>query len=251
MDTRSDFYAQKSGRFPAAVALAFGLIASTIFGARAIEKLKDSDQTIAVTGSAKRRIKSDRVVWSAEVSSQAEGRAAAYHALAADVPKVTAWLASKGVPAGDLKVQAISTVEIHPHDKEGREMAEVTSAYLMKQSIEVRSSRVDLITDVSREATQLIEQGIAIESEAPQYHYTRLGDLKIEMLGEAARDARVRAERIAKSSGSLIGPLRSARMGVMQVNGADDSETSAEGVNDTASVEKDVMAVMSSSFALQ
>jgi uncharacterized protein len=77
-----------------------------------------------------------------------------------------------------------------------------------------------------------------------------LGDLKILMLAEAAKDAKLRAEQIAASTGRIVGPLRSARMGVMQINPAGSSDTSGEGNNDITSLEKDVIAVVTSSFAL-
>ncbi|MGB7963317.1 MAG: SIMPL domain-containing protein, partial [Propionicimonas sp.] len=78
-----------------------------------------------------------------------------------------------------------------------------------------------------------------------------LGDLKIEMLGEAAADARMRAEQIAASTGAKVGVLRSARMGVMQINPAGVSAVSSEGNNDTSSLEKDVFAVVSAGFTLK
>jgi|SRR5579871_1844647 len=242
---------EKSGRFPAAIALAVGLIASTMVGARALVRIKSADQTISVTGSAKRRIKSDLVVWSAEVSSTSKDRSAAYKKLAGDVPKVTAWLARQGVPADKIKVHSIATVEQHPIDKEGHLTNDVVSGYVLKQSVEVRWSDVDRVERIAREATELLDEGVVIESGAPDFHYTKVASLKIEMLADASRDARVRAEQIASSTGSRIGPLRSARMGVMQINAADQTETDAEGMNDTSSIDKDVMAVVTSSFALE
>lgn len=60
-------------------------------------------------------------------------------------------------------------------------------------------------------------QGILLESMAPEYLYTKLGEEKITMLAEAAKDAKVRADRIAESTGSSLGSVRSARMGVLQI----------------------------------
>ena len=71
------------------------------------------------------------------------------------------------------------------------------------------------------------------------------------MLHEAAKDTRVRAQQIADATGARLGPLRSARMGVMQINPADSTETSSEGNNDTSSLDKDVIAVVTSNFQLE
>ncbi|MBI4970275.1 MAG: SIMPL domain-containing protein, partial [Candidatus Omnitrophica bacterium] len=80
---------------------------------------------------------------------------------------------------------------------------------------------------------------------------TGLGELKIEMLREATKDAKKRAEEIATSSGNKIGPIRSARMGVFQITPVNSYDTSDSGYNDTSSLEKRVTAVVKAEFAIQ
>ena len=84
----------------------------------------------------------------------------------------------------------------------------------------------------------------------PEYIYTKLADLKIQMLADASRDARVRAEQIAGNTGASIARLQTARMGVMQVNAANESEVSGTGMNDTTSLEKDALAVVTATFGI-
>jgi hypothetical protein len=239
------------GRFQLGVALALGLIAATVVGSRALVRVKSEDQTIQVTGSAKRRIRSDLVIWSATVSYKSDTMAGAYKSLAAATPKVVDYLKHKGIAATEIVVDSISTKPMHAHDKEGRELEETITGYTMSQTVEVKSNDVDRVTEVSRAATELINQGIPIDSAAPEYHYTRLGELKIQMLHEAAKDTRVRAEQIAQATRAKLGPLRSAKMGVMQINPADSTETSSEGNNDTSTLDKDVIAVVTSNFQLE
>jgi hypothetical protein len=116
--------------------------------------------------------------------------------------------------------------------------------------LEIRSAEIDKLTEVSRKVTQLINQGILLESNEPEYLYTKLAELKVVMLADAARDGRERAAQIASSAGGKVGEMRSAEMGVLQVNAADANEISGYGVNDTKSVEKDVLAVVHVTFAL-
>ena len=114
----------------------------------------------------------------------------------------------------------------------------------------MRSTNVGEISQIAREATELINQGILIESTAPKYYYTKIGDLKVEMLGEAAKDAKDRAEKIASSTGNSIGSIRSAKMGVLQITAADSTDVSDYGVYDTSTIEKDMTAVVNVSFAV-
>lgn len=234
----------------AGVALAIGLVMSSIIFGWFFAKSKKTDEAITVTGSARKRIKADLVVWSAGVSFQAPALADAYRSLSESVPRVKQYLISKGIPENQITISSIQTTTLKGQDENGAETSEV-KGYSLRQQLEVRSNDVDKIAQIAREATELINQGILIESNPPQYMYTQLGDLKIEMLGEAAKDAKVRAERIASSTGNNVGTVRSARMGVLQITAADSTEVSDYGVNDTSTIDKDITAVVNISFAVE
>ncbi|MEJ7847410.1 MAG: SIMPL domain-containing protein [Pyrinomonadaceae bacterium] len=235
--------------FNAGAAIAIGLIFSSLIFGWFYSTTKNGDEAITVTGSARKRIKSDLVVWSAGVSSQSEQLTAAYRELSENIPRIKQYLVSKGISEAQMTVSSISTTTLKRQDSNGNETSEI-SGYSLRQSIEVKSNEVEKIAQIAREATELINQGILIESNAPQYNYTQIGDLKIEMLGEAAKDAKVRAEKIAASTGNSIGTVRSARMGVLQITAADSTEVSDSGINDTSSIDKDMTAVVNISFGV-
>lgn len=238
--------------FLGAVALSGGLIVSTCIATRGLVTIKTRDQdTIVVTGSAKRQIRSDSILWYATVESRASTIASAYQELSKQIPIVTQYLTNKGIPSSEIKVSAVSTHTINGRNKDGEVMREVIIGYEMNQTVQIQSKNVDKVAQVAREVTELINQGVQISSENPQYIYTKLGELKITMLEEAAKDARLRAEKMATSTGAKIGKLRSARMGVIQVNPVGSSEVSDTGVNDTSSLEKDITTVVSAMFALE
>lgn len=230
-------------------ALAIGLVLSSLIFGWFYSKKTSADESVTVTGSAKKRIRADLVVWSAGVTLQAPQLSEAYKALSDNVPRVKQYLISKGVPENQITISAITTTTQRRRDANGIETSEIMG-YSLRQQVEVRSNEVDKIAQIAREATELINQGILLESNSPEYYYTQLGDLKIEMLGEAAKDAKARAEKIAASTGNSIGNVRSAKMGVMQVTAADSTEVSDMGINDNSSIDKDVTAVVNISFAV-
>ena len=236
--------------FNAGLALAIALVMSSIVLGWSYTRVKKGDEAVTVTGSARKRIKSDLVVWTAAVSFQAPKLSEAYSQLSDNVPRIKQYLISKGVPENQMTISAISSTTLRRRDAEGVESTEITG-YSLRQEIEVKSNDVERIAQIAREATELINQGILLESMPPKYSYTKLGDLKIEMLGEAARDAKIRAEQIAGSTGNKIGALRSAKMGVLQITAADSTEVSDYGINDTTSIEKDMTAVVNISFAVE
>jgi len=224
--------------------LAIGLVLSSCIFGWFYSKTKRGDEAITVTG-----IKSDLVVWSAGVSCQSPQLSEAYKQISDNVPRIKKYLVSKGIPEEQMTVSAINTTTLKKQNDNGVETSEITG-YSLQQQIEVRSNDVDKIAQIAREATELINQGILIESNPPQYYYTQIGDLKIEMLGEAAKDAKERAEKIAASTGNSIGPVRSARMGVLQITPADSTEVSDMGIYSTSTIDKDMTAVVNISFAV-
>jgi hypothetical protein len=235
--------------FNAGFALAIALVLSSIVIAWAYTHTKKSDQTITVTGSARERIKSDLVIWRAGVSYQATQLSDAYKSLSDGVPRVKQYLISKGVPENEITISSIASTTLHEKDSDGNESGKITG-YSLRQEVQVRSNDVDKVEKIAREATELINQGILLESGAPEYYYTKIAELKIKMLAAASKDAKDRAQQVASSTGSSIGSVRSARMGVMQITAADSNEVTDSGVNDTSSLEKDITAVVNVSFAV-
>ncbi|GAB4463054.1 MAG: hypothetical protein OHK0029_31060 [Armatimonadaceae bacterium] len=236
--------------FQAAAILAAGLVLSAMVVVWGAMRVKQSDQTIVVTGSARQRIISDKVIWRATISFQAPTLAGAYDSLKSSMPRVQEYLKSKGISAEEMTLTSISSETLKQRNNYGDESGPIVG-YALRQSVEVRSGNVDLVTKISRESTDLINQGILLQSEPPQYIYTKLQDLKQEMLAEAAKDAKARAEKIAASVGSRVGGVRAARMGVLQITPADSNEVSSMGINDTSSLEKDITSVVSITFAVE
>ena len=229
--------------------LAAGLVASSLILAWAYTSGKKGEESITVTGAAKKRITSDLVEWNASVSYRAPELSIAYKSLSTNVPKIKEYLIKKGVKEDEITISAISSRTLNRRDENGN-MTDEIAGYSLSQSVEVKSGNVKLISKIAREATELINQGILIDSSPPRYYYTKLSDLKIEMLGEAAKNARMRAEQIAASTGNSIGKIKSARMGVMQITAADSTEVSDYGISDTSSIEKDLTAVVNANFTV-
>jgi hypothetical protein len=225
-------------------------VIAAALGARAIERVKSSQQTITVTGSARKQITSDLIIWRGYLSYQSAGLQDAYADLKGGMGKLKAYLVEKGIPEDQIVETSITTMALHPLSEQGMETSDI-SGYRLQQGVEIRSSDVDRITRISRESTELINQGVALESQSPEYLYTKLGDLKVEMQAEAAKDAKERAERIAEAVGSKIGRLRSARMGVLQITPAFSNEVSDYGINDQSSLQKDITAVTTLEFEVE
>lgn len=237
--------------------MSLAMMVSTLIAALAFTYVKTRDETrsIEVTGSAKRRITSDLIEWTAEIHTTDKDRVAGVRLLKEHVEKTRAWLKAQGVPDNEIRVSSASADERFETQYEGsgenRIERAVSAGWRSTQSITVRSVDVARVERVSREVTTLLEQGVELSSLPPSYFYTKLADLKIEMLAEASKDARTRADQIlAAAGGGHIGRLLRADMGVINVNPANSTETSWQGNNDTTSLEKDILTIVHVTFEL-
>jgi uncharacterized protein len=241
--------------FRSALAIAISIVLASAIGSWAFLSGKKLSQTIEVTGSAKKRIKSDLIIWQVSVETESASLPEAYAKLTRDVDKTKAFLVAHGVPENVIAISAVDTTPIRRahNDSDNDQQKSFSSrvvGYHLKQSLSVRSSEVDKITAVSRQVTELVNQGLLLTSEAPEYLYTHLAETKVEILAAAARDAKERAQQIASSTGSRIGDIREASMGVLQITAAESVDVSGMGENDTKSLDKDITAVVHVTFAI-
>ncbi len=230
-------------------ALSIALVFSSWIAARAILAVKQASDVFVVTGSAKRPITSDYILWRLSVSSQQPTARDAYRDLIQQTERIRAYLKEKQVPDDAITTNAIETMPI-PEITNGQETGQIL-AYRLTQRFEIRGSDVARYTELSRQVTELIEEGINLVSEPPQYLYTQLDKLRVEMVAAATKDARARAEAIASSTGSRVGRVRDAKTGVFQITSRNSTDVSDSGIYDTSSIDKDITAVVSVTFGIE
>ena len=247
--------------FGAALALALAMVLSTFIASGTWKEVrkKPDKNNIRITGSARKRIVSDLIQWSATIEARAPERTAAYMALKSGTDKAVAFLKTAGLKEDEIQTQSASIIEEFETQQEDkvlpgtnvamRSEKRVSKGFRATQVVSVSSTNVTLTEKASREITSLLEQGIAVTSRAPNYYYTRLGELKLEMLAEAAKDARSRAENILGSAGkTTVGKLVYADMGIININAANSTNTSTEGNNDTTSRDKDIITIVHAEY---
>jgi hypothetical protein len=184
-----------------------------------------SNDIISVTGLGSRDFSSDLIVWEASYSGFSSTLRQASSEVDSTRAVVRKYLVGKGISPKEI---VFSSVDINKefrnwYDNENKHHSEFVG-YRLGQTLTIESHEVEKVEQVSREVTELISQGIEVQSSAPQYYYTKLAELKIEMVAAATEDARMRAEQIAKNSGANLGDLRYAQMGVFQITAQNSSE---------------------------
>ncbi len=215
------------------------VIAAALVG-RAYTYKYRSQQTIVVTGLGETEFSSDKIVWTATLTAEAETAAAGYAKVEQNKRKVQEYLLSKGIPAEAVIFEFVNAEkQFTTIYQDGKWAGQRFAGYELRQRFTVESKEVEKVEVVSREISSLIAQGVAIEAYAPDYYYTKLDDVKMGLIETASADARLRAEKIASNAGAKLGAVKSARMGVFQITGANSNEEfSAGGSFNTSSRQK-------------
>lgn len=186
-------------------------------------------ETISTTGLAEKEFTSDMVTWSAKFKTYSMSRKEAYNQLKIDANKIKQYLIQKGIIEKEIVFSAIDIEERTKTQRnyggsDGFSETSVFAGYELSQTFEIESKALNIVEKTSREITELIEQGIDIVSFKPSFSYTKLDDLKLELIANATKNATSRAQNIAKESDSRLGNLRNASMGVFQITGKSSSE---------------------------
>lgn len=229
--------------------LAAGLVLSAMLGTSAWLRIKHS-QFITVKGSARKNVVSDFVIWRGSFTTEALTLLEAQRKLADDRAKVGSLLGQNGRTNMAFAPIGIEEVKSTFKDPAGWSQQR-TAGYRLTQAVRIESGDVAVVRALDGASQQLVEQGIQFTALAPEFIYSKAGEAKVEMLGEATKDARTRAEQVAGQGGGQITRLHSAEMGVFQINPIHSSQTSAEGMNDTTSLEKTIIAVVTATFSLK
>jgi hypothetical protein len=201
------------------------IVTGLILGRSYLSKGKPDD-TVSVVGLGEKSFDSDLIVWRASFSRRSYELKDAYAQLNADIRKVRAYLKSQGISEDEMVFEAadISKEWSRIYDEEGNLRQTIFDGYSLNQSVKISSKKVNVVEQTSRQVSELIDAGIELNSEAPEYYYTKLAQLKLKMIESATKDAHQRAEKIAENGGGSLGKLKHADMGVFQITAENSSE---------------------------
>ena len=160
-----------------AIICAIAIVVSSLIIVNGLSEFKEGNNRIIVTGSAKQKITSDLIVWTGSFSSMSPSLKDAYTELEVDKAKVLEYLTKEGVPTDKIVFSSINTYTNYIILPSGQYTSDI-DYYELNQTVTISSEEIDKITEISRQVTELINEGIEFQSNAPQYMYTKIADRK-------------------------------------------------------------------------
>ncbi len=223
------------------IIIASGIASYTFFYVRTKE------DTLAVTGSVKQMVVSDLAKWTGAIQRNIpqEDLKAGYAQMKQDEALVLEFFKGYGYTESDVLISPVFMEAPFQYDPNA------PKEYILRQNVQIQSEDVNKVTEMTKNTQALIDEGVIFSTYSLEYYYTKLPELRIELLGDAVKDAELRAQAIAESTGLKVGTIESANAGVVQVLQVNSTEISDYGAYDTSTIEKEVMVTVTAIFNLE
>ena len=197
---------------------------------------------VTATGSASCDFESDLIVWRGNYSAYGITTADAYGVIKQDAEVIKNYLLKNGITEDEMVFSSVDISQNYnaQYNMDGEYIGDVPEGFNLSQEVSITSTDVDKVEKISRDISALIESGVEFTSNSPEYYYTKLDELKLQLIVQATANAKQRIDIITAGSGAKTGDLLSANLGVFQItaqNSASD-EYSYGGTLDTTSRNK-------------
>ena len=230
--------------FLAAIIFGIAMIICAVILSSTFVRVKGMGNQIAVTGAAYKPIVSDYAIWKGYFEVTSPQLAPAYTKLEQDLVKVKEYMKKQGFDEGSYEV---SNVDINRrYNRDG-----IPTDYVLRQNITLELDDVERVRILARESSTLIREGVEFSSYSPTYIYSKLDDVKLEMIKAATENAKLRAEQLASTTGKKVGAPTSARVGVFQIRPQHSQEVSGYGISDVTSINKEIACTVHVSFLIE
>ncbi len=240
----------RDGSLVSSILLSAGIVLAGWFVGDGFVKGRSADRFVSVKGVSERDVKADMALWPLRFTSTDDNLARAQQRFDEYRATVVKFLGAHGIDASRVELQGFDVTDVlaNPYRAPGA----VTSRYIISGTLMVRVDDPDVVQKASQDLGTLVSQGVVFSSQGgmgggPTFLFTKLNDLKPQMIAEATASAREGAEQFAKDSGSRLGGIRQASQGVFQILPRD----RAPGVMEESQINKTVRVVSTVEYRLE
>lgn len=231
------------------VSMAVGIAYSGHALSQAIAQFRASDRAVTVKGLAEREVKSDIAIWTIQFKNAGNDLTETYAQNETDKGKIIEFLKQQGFQDSEMSAGGIQVNDLYAKDYDTGSDTKPEYRYILKNSINLKTTKVDAIQKSIEASSALVKSGVLIEDiNFVRYIFTQLNALRPQMLAEATHSAHELAEQFAKDSGSHVGGIKSANQGVFKIMARDGGED--VGGEDTLNLYKKVRVVSTIDYFL-
>lgn len=233
----------------AALVLALGLAIGGGLVGWGFSRGRTADRFVEVKGLAEREVTADLALWPLRFVASANDLSSAQAQITRSHQDVLAFLKRHGIEEAATNLQNLQVTDANTNQFQ---RDSTRPRFVIEQTIIVRVSKPEVVRDASQRVNELVEAGIVLSqggeygSSGPTYVFTKLNDLKPQMIAAATANARAAAEQFAHDSGSALRGIRQANQGVFVILPRDQ----APGISETSQMQKIVRVVSTVQYLL-
>ena len=236
-----------------ALIVSFGI--SALFIGRSLQRFKAEDRSVSVKGFAEREVKADLAVWIIQTRIANNDLMEGSKAIEEAKNKVIAFMLQNQIKQEEIIVEGILVTDKKAQQYDNFQPGN-SFRYLITQNFQIRSNNVDLLQKVSRMTGELLQVGIFLSNSdygnPLQFYFTKLNEIKPEMITEATQNARKAAQQFANENDSKLGSLKKANQGLFTIVDRTASLSGGEGgyASGTNDLFKKVRVVISAEYSI-
>ncbi|MCR5033384.1 MAG: SIMPL domain-containing protein [Lachnospiraceae bacterium] len=199
----------------------------------------ESTHEMTATGSASVDFESDIIIWRGSFDATAVTSQEAYTKIKSDADLVKGYLLKNGISESEVIFSSVDISKTYHsiYDEFGNYVSSEEDGYQLSQGVTITSSNLDTVEKISRDISSLLDEGVELTSWSPEYYYSDLDALKLDLIDKASQNAKERIDIMAENTDATLGKLKSSNLGVFQIT-AKNSGTgsySYDGAFDTSS----------------
>ncbi len=204
-----------------AAILALGVAVGGFFPGYYYYQTHATQRSVVVKGLAEKNVQADLAIWTIKIVVNDNDLQVAQKKIERQMQEIRDFIQKQGFAAESINAGAIETNDLlaNPYRNSNENNA---SRFILNQTVTVRTDKVDLVAASLSKTNELLGKGIVMENQSASYFFTKLNDIKPEMLKQATENARHAALEFAQNSGSKVGKIRSANQGVFSIQSRDD-----------------------------
>ncbi|MFZ7128207.1 MAG: SIMPL domain-containing protein [Desulfobacterales bacterium] len=191
-------------------------------GSQLIE-FKKLERSVTVKGLSEREYPADIALWPIQFVAATNNLTELYSTLESNTVEIVGFLERNGIHSDEITVA--SPVVTDKLAQSYGDNSRIEFRYSATQTVTVYSPKVDTVRAVIRRLVELGKKGIAFSGgdyhSTTEYIFTRLNDVKPEMIEEATTKAREVAQKFAQDSSSRLGKIRRASQGQFTIEDRD------------------------------
>ncbi len=207
--------------------------------ASAAVKYKSFEITVNVKGLSEREYPADIVIWPVQFSMADNSIPALYAGLEKNVDMIRSFLISNGLEESEISVSVPTINDAYANLYGGGDRPEFR--YASRQAVTVYSSKVDKVREIMTKTADLGKEGLVLTGNnydsQVEYIFTRLNEVKPQMIEEATKAAREVAQKFAEDSGSRLGKIKNASQGQFSISARDNNNPHIKSVRVVSTVE--------------